>query len=71
MIEAGTRVLVGSDDSEFAIAPLVSVEPNGVVYTRVLPGQASPQHLAATGAVPCGPVALAEVVRRVAAGRPT
>ena len=43
-VEAGTYLLVGSDDSELAVARIVSVEPNGLVYTRVLPGPAS-EHL--------------------------
>ena len=43
-VEAGSYLLVGSDDSELAVARVVSVEPDGVVYTRVLPGPAS-EHL--------------------------
>ena len=43
-VEAGCHLLVGSDDSELAVARVVSVEPNGLVYTRVLPGPAS-EHL--------------------------
>jgi hypothetical protein len=48
-LEAGTYVLVGSDDSELAVARVVSVEPDGLVYTRVLPGAAS-EHLHLLGA---------------------
>ena len=48
-LEAGTYVLVGSDDSELAVARVVSVESDGVVYTRVLPGSAS-EHLHLLGA---------------------
>jgi hypothetical protein len=40
----GVGHLVGSDDSELAVARVVSIEPNGVVYTHVLPGPAS-EHL--------------------------
>lgn len=43
-VEAGTYLLVGSDDSELAVARIVSVEPDGIVYTRVLPGPAR-EHL--------------------------
>jgi len=43
-VEAGCSLVVGSDDSEPPVARLVSVEPNGTVYTRVLPGPAS-EHL--------------------------
>ena len=43
-VEAGSYLPVGSDDSELVVARVVSVEPNGVVYTRVLPGPAS-EHL--------------------------
>ncbi len=48
-LEAGTYVLVGSDDSELAVARVVSVEPDGLVYARVLPGSAS-EHLHLVGA---------------------
>jgi hypothetical protein len=48
-VEVGTYLLVGSDDSELAVARIVSVEPNGLVYTRVLPGPAS-EHLHLLGA---------------------
>ena len=48
-LEAGTYVLVGSDDSELAVARVVSVEPDGLVYTRVLPGPAS-EHVHLLGA---------------------
>ena len=43
-VEAGQHLLVGSDDSELAVARVVSVEPDGVVYTEVLPGPAD-EHL--------------------------
>jgi hypothetical protein len=43
------------------------MRPDGIQRSR----RVTPQHLAATGAAQCGPVTLAEVVRRVAAGRPT
>jgi len=48
-LEAGTYVLVGSDDSDVAVARVVSVEPDGLVYTRVLPGPAS-EHVHLLGA---------------------
>jgi hypothetical protein len=48
-LEAGTYVLVGSDDSDVAVARVVSVESDGLVYTRVLPGPAS-EHLHLVGA---------------------
>ncbi len=40
-VEAGRYVLVGSDDSEFAEARVVSIGPTDIVSTRVLPGPAS------------------------------
>ena len=48
-LEAGMFVLVGSDDSDVAVARVVSVESDGLVYTRVLPGPAS-EHLHLVGA---------------------
>jgi hypothetical protein len=47
-VEPGRYLVVGSDDSELAVARVVSVEPNGVVYTRVLPGPAV-EHLHLVG----------------------
>ena len=47
-VEAGRYLLVGSDDSELAVARIISVEPDGVVQTRVLPGPAS-EHLHLVG----------------------
>ena len=47
-LSAGAYVLVGSEDSELAVARVVSVEPDGLVYTRVLPGPAS-EHLHLVG----------------------
>jgi hypothetical protein len=47
-VAAGTYLLVGSDDSELAVARIVSVEPDGLVYARVLPGPAS-EHLHLVG----------------------
>ena len=38
-VEAGCYLLVGSDDSEPAVARAGSVEPNGVVYRRVFPAR--------------------------------
>jgi len=49
ILEAGMHVLVGSDDSQLAVARVVSVESDGVVYTRALPGSAS-EHLHLVGA---------------------
>jgi hypothetical protein len=43
-LDPGTYVVVGSEDSALAVARVVSVEPSGLVYTRVLPGPAS-EHL--------------------------
>jgi hypothetical protein len=43
-VEAGHYLIVGSDDSELAVAKVVSVGTNGVVYVKVLPGPAS-EHL--------------------------
>ena len=43
-VEPGSYVLVGSDDSELAVARIISVDPDGVVQTRVLPGPAA-EHL--------------------------
>lgn len=43
-VEAGHYLIVGSDDSELAVAKVVSVDTNGVVYAKVLPGPAS-EHL--------------------------
>jgi hypothetical protein len=43
-VDPGTYLLVGSDDSELAVARIVSVEPDGLVSVRVLPGPAS-EHL--------------------------
>ena len=43
-VEAGNYLVVGSDDSELAVARVVSVQPSGVVHTRVLPGPAT-EHL--------------------------
>ena len=40
--------LVGSDDSELAVARIVSVGPDGVVQTRVLLGPAA-EHLYLVG----------------------
>jgi hypothetical protein len=48
VVKAGTYLVVGSEDSELAIARVVSVEPDGVVHTRVLPGPAS-EHLHLVG----------------------
>jgi len=48
-LEAGMHVLVGSDDSELAVARVVSSQSDGLVYTRVLPGPAS-EHLHLLGA---------------------
>ena len=47
-VEAGRYLLVGSDDSELAVARIVSVDPDGVVQTRVLPGPAA-EHLHLVG----------------------
>jgi hypothetical protein len=48
-VEAGRYLLVASDDSELAVARIISVEPDGVVQTRVLPGPASEhRHLVGT-----------------------
>jgi len=47
-VEAGRYLVVGSEDSELAVARVVSVEPNGVVYARVLPGPAG-EHLHLVG----------------------
>jgi hypothetical protein len=43
-VEAGSYLLVGSADSELAVARIVSVDPDGVVQARVLPGPAQ-EHL--------------------------
>jgi hypothetical protein len=43
-LEPGRYVLVGSEDSELAVARIVSIDPDGVVHTRVLPGPAA-EHL--------------------------
>ena len=40
-VTAGRYLLVGSEDSELAVARIVSVDPDGVVQTRVLPGPAA------------------------------
>ena len=41
IVEVGRHLLVGSDDSELAVARVVSVEPDGLVRTWVLPGPAA------------------------------
>ena len=40
-LRQGASVVVGSDDSEPAVAEIVELKPNGVVMVRVLPGPAS------------------------------
>jgi hypothetical protein len=45
----------------------LAMRPEDIDRTR----RVTPKHLAAIGVVQCGPVAVANVVRRVAAGRPT
>lgn len=39
-LRPGAYVLVGSEDSELAVAEIVEVRDDGVVHTRVLPGAA-------------------------------
>ncbi len=39
-LQPGVFVIVGSEDSELAVAEIVEVRPDGVVMTRVLPGPA-------------------------------
>jgi hypothetical protein len=39
-LRPGAYVLVGSEDSELAVAEIVEVREDGVVFTRVLPGPA-------------------------------
>lgn len=39
-LRSGSFVLVGSDDSELAVAEIVKVNDDGVVLTRVLQGPA-------------------------------
>jgi hypothetical protein len=50
VIEVGRYLVVGSEDSEVAVAQVTSVEPNGIVHVRVLPGPATEHlhHLSAT-----------------------
>ena len=43
-VEAGRHLIVGSDDSELAVAKVISVGAKGIVYVKVLPGPAS-EHL--------------------------
>jgi hypothetical protein len=44
-IEPGTHVVVGNEDADPAVALVVSVEQNGAVLLRILPGPAE-AHLA-------------------------
>lgn len=52
-IVAGAYIVVGDDDAEAAVAQVVSVEDDGVVLLRVLPGPAQ-AHLALLGPQPSG-----------------
>jgi hypothetical protein len=47
-LDAGTYVLVGNEHSDLAVARVVSVESDGLVYARVLAGPAS-EHLHLVG----------------------
>ena len=50
-LRPGAFVLVGSEDSELAVAEVVEVRPDGLVTTRVLPGPAEDHlHLLTTPA---------------------
>lgn len=43
-LRPGAFVIVGSEDSELAVAEIIEIRPDGVVMTRVLPGPAR-EHL--------------------------
>lgn len=53
VVVAGAYIVVGDDDAEAAVAQVVTVEDDGVVLLRVLPGPAE-ANLALLGQQPSG-----------------